>query len=398
MKSFALVLLSMFLTFCAAESEPEEAVSPAAFGGYDRGIHGDFAPPPEPAPSATPAPVMEDAPSMLGDSSGGPMDDRVQKKPAPDPAAVQSKRLLHYKGYAKVAVSDPKKTIETLSKKVLKMKGVVVSQNLNRAEYKVPLSNFLNFYKEVLELGKVLSKSLSLEDLTNKFTDLKLRKEALLAAKKRFEDLLSKAQNAQEKIMILAEIEKIQVRLKAIELSLAEVRDKAKYSNLTVEFTPLDQHLASLSMKLPYQLSWIAKMAPGKDTVFYRGQKSGPVKAPKGFLLFERKDIWKAQSASKSQITMTKLKNQPRGTSQFWSETIRHHLSKKYAKSSLENWGKMTAIHFRSHGKPHYTYLVAVMSKDEHLYLMQTFFPNPDEEKRHLETIKSEFSAWASKI
>ncbi len=106
-------------------------------------------------------------------------------------------------------------------------------------------------------------------------------------------------------------------------------------------------------------------------------------------LQVKKRGIWLLESAGGSKIWTSKLTNRPSGSSEFWLKAIRFRLILDYDSDSTFTAGGFHVLQLKPYPGDHYTYTVAVMAKENNLYLSQIYYPDSGQFDRFNEKILS---------
>jgi len=183
------------------------------------------------------------------DSEGaGGGEEEVEKKPS---------RMIIYTALFVLNVYDR----EEASKKVVELAreagGYVSTQTNEAVEIRIPAGSFVKVTEALPEIGRVLQKDIRARDVTEQFTDLKLR----IAAKRKYleslQKLLEKAQNAQAMLEIQKEVGKVVEEIESMEGRLRYLADHVAFSTISVRFNLATQQ-AHRAFRLPFQ--WVEEL------------------------------------------------------------------------------------------------------------------------------------------
>ncbi len=181
-------------------------------------------------------------------AGGGEGEGEAPKKPS---------RMIIYTALFVLNVYDR----EEASKKVVELAreagGYVATQTNEAVEIRIPAGSFVKVTEALPEIGRVLQKDIRARDVTEQFTDLKLR----IAAKRKYleslQKLLEKAQNAQAMLEIQKEVGRVVEEIESMEGRLRYLADQIAFSTISVRFNLATQE-AHRAFRLPFQ--WVEEL------------------------------------------------------------------------------------------------------------------------------------------
>lgn len=125
---------------------------------------------------------------------------------------------------------------------VKKYEGIIVNSSISKyeereegiLEVKVPPNNFLPFLDELKTIGEVESKSISEEDVTEEYYDIKARLANAQKVQGRLFDLLKKANKVEDILKVEKEIERVGEKIERLEGRIQYLDSKIDYARITV--------------------------------------------------------------------------------------------------------------------------------------------------------------------
>lgn len=115
--------------------------------------------------------------------------------------------------------------------------GPIYSLTLGEMTFGVPPARLRTTLDEVAELGEVVSRSLSAEDVTDRFVDLRLRLEVAQKARQRLVALLEARGDIKEILEVERDIRRLTEEIESIEGTLRSLEDRVAFSRITVTLT-----------------------------------------------------------------------------------------------------------------------------------------------------------------
>jgi len=107
-----------------------------------------------------------------------------------------------------------------------------------KLKVRVPFNDYNNFLKALESgAGKLISKNLKADDVTEQYVDLTIRRDNALAYIQRYNELLKKAQTIKEILNIQDEIRRLEEEVESKTGRIKYMDDKVRYSTLDIELT-----------------------------------------------------------------------------------------------------------------------------------------------------------------
>lgn len=231
------------------------------------------APPPPPAPM----PVMQADRAVARDSRAGPERPPVAipTKPAvgspgvqaapgtsPTPKPAAAAQLLVYTADLHLRVEDVTKAIDAVERIAKRSGGYLVVRQDNRITVRVPSGKLDPALEQVMELGDVLHKNVSIEDVTDLYFDLQTRMKNLEVVKKRLEELLEKARTVDESLAVQRQLERVTTELERLRGKLKLLSELVLFSTVTVVFEPKSNEAIDSKVRLPFP--WMDRLGLGE--------------------------------------------------------------------------------------------------------------------------------------
>lgn len=150
-----------------------------------------------------------------------------------------SGRLLVWTADFSVEVADLGKSAEQLSARMVALGGYVEEKSDDGSQrqsfvYRVPKDAFNEALGDVERSGSVLSRHVKGEDVTEQYVDVGTRLKNNLALRDRFRDLLAKARDVKDILLIEAELNRIQSEVDSMEARMRVLKDQIQMATLRV--------------------------------------------------------------------------------------------------------------------------------------------------------------------
>ncbi len=306
-----------------------------------------------------------------------------QAESAEAPAAEPTQRLRHHSGFIKLQAAQPSEVLDQAAALAQGAGGYVESLDGERAVLRVPAGRFEEIYARLLTLGDVLEKSVTVQDITDQFTDVDLRLRIAEAARRRMVELLAKSKGEKEKLSILKEIERLSTQIEYLSAQRETLLKMAQFARITleVEARSFEQGRADEPIGA---FAWIADLSPFEKQVAAGGGEWKPA-VPAGFVVLEKTTPWSAESADGAAVWASRQANIPAGDTDFWLEAVRLRLAPRFASAEILTAGAFKVLRLVARGDQAYVYGIALRAQrdGEKFDLAEMYFPSPAHETRH---------------
>lgn len=349
------------------------------------------------APGYEPA-AMQDAEAMEAAPAPAPSMprkrlSRTKSEAAPEekptPQAEPAARKVHYEGEVSLRAARPREVVAQAVAWARAEGGYVESHGDSRAVLQIPAARFRALYERVLGLGEVVRKSLSARDVTEEYLDVELRLSQARQMRDRLLALIRKSNDANEKLRLLREVEKLSAEIETHELSMQRLRTLVDYSRLTLQVQGREGGDAQAAELRGF--GWVQRLAQGELHADGRSD-AAELAVPTGMVAVERHRQWAAASADGVSLAAIRRDNNPRGDAAFWREALRWRLQQRYAEVALQVAGDFAVLRLRSNDAPKDIYWVALAVRGDRLVLAQVHFPTAEHEQRYRERILATLS------
>ncbi|MGL4598098.1 MAG: DUF4349 domain-containing protein [Bacteroidia bacterium] len=125
-------------------------------------------------------------------------------------------------------------TLAQVGRLAKELGGWVESSSVNYCRIRVRSENFQKATARIETLGKVTSKNIQADDVTEQHADLKMRLENAEKARARYLELLAKAQTVDEMLKVEKELERINLVIEQLKSNLEQVEENNRYSTIGV--------------------------------------------------------------------------------------------------------------------------------------------------------------------
>lgn len=195
-------------------------------------------------PMATAAPG---APAALESAAGGATSDMANQS-APENAQDPGQRLVIKNAYVSLQVESVSDAEASIRARADQLGGYVVSVQTSGSDqyqastivFRVPADRFEEALTGVEGLAhKVLSRTVSGDDVTEEFVDLESRLRNLEATRDRLLDLLNKATRVEDALQVNQALTDVQGQIEQITGRMKYLRQSAAFSSISAELQPV---------------------------------------------------------------------------------------------------------------------------------------------------------------
>ncbi|MCC7539119.1 MAG: DUF4349 domain-containing protein [Deltaproteobacteria bacterium] len=163
--------------------------------------------------------------------------------------------LLIYEADLHLAVSDVRAKQREGIESVRAMGGFIARQDETTVVLRVPAARFDEALRALEALGDVLHRTVQSHDVTEEFRDLDVRLRNALAMRDRLEQLLERAGNVQDSIVVERELERITTMIEQMRGRMRFLADRIAYSTITLRLQGMPREglgPASSQFRLPF--------------------------------------------------------------------------------------------------------------------------------------------------
>lgn len=348
-----------------AESSPRyEEVQAVSMGGIGYG--------------GAPRAKLARSASDIGDAQiEGYLDQEADVDPTPDEpqAPAKATRMVSHSAILHLRSSDPDLATEKALRLTDSLGGYIESRNGTALVIRLPAASFKAHLELFADLGTITYRRIWSEDITQSFQDTELRLQIDKDKLQRLLAILEKTTNSEEKVNLLAEIQRLSDQIKMNELMRKQLLARVQYSTLTM-------HIAAFPMNLHSEEIAVFQWIMGLDPVRTRSPldaEAFELQAPEGYLILPedaRENMWAAAAADGSEIWARTFKNDPQGDAAFWIEAIRLRQMGGYAKAEVSQKGDWQILQLTSRGNKPFVWAIAVSTKEKELHVVEFLWPN----------------------
>jgi len=146
---------------------------------------------------------------------------------------IQERKII-YDATINITVKNPDSANVKIADIAEKYNGYVQRIGTTWSEIRVKSENLNKAIADISELGKVESKSISGEDVTDTYTDYEIRLENAEKARDRYLQLLDSASNVQETLLVEKELERLNGEIDLLKGKMSKIEHLTEYSTITI--------------------------------------------------------------------------------------------------------------------------------------------------------------------
>jgi len=326
------------------------------------------------------------APARPAQSAAQQPSEPPPEEAPPEQAAA---RKVHYNGYASLLATDPEDTVAAVVALAEERGGFVERRSLSDVTVRVPVDRFQETFDDILDMGEVLDKSLTAQDVTDAFQSAELRLGTARATRARLQELLAQAKTEEEKLALLKQIQRLTEEIDLLESRLRTLGGLADFSRLTVRATPRQAYVGNSNQPDISGFSWIRRLSPFRRDVAQSGRPLN-LDPPAGLVALDLERHFVAESADGSVVWSGRLRNDPVGDTAYWLAAITQRLDDEFSEVTVSEEGGFSIARMVEPGADDpYRYLVAVRADGRWLELVEIYYPSGEQEERYGESVRA---------
>ncbi len=222
----------------------------------------------EPSPSSAPAgarpgpALARRDPPRGGQPRGGAKNTTPGERKAAvaHGAQVSGRRMIIYKAHLKLRVLEAEEAMAQAQRIALENGGYLQSRRNRRIVFRVPVGRFHALLAKFEALGEVASRRVNARDVTQRYSDIKVRLEAAKAVLERLKALLAKAKNVQESLAIERQMARVIVKIERFKGQLKYLRHHASLSTISLYFRTRRRHHRRVKSSWKNPFGWVKRL------------------------------------------------------------------------------------------------------------------------------------------
>lgn len=308
--------------------------------------------------------------------------------PVPPPSAD---RMVFYSGWAQLRVARVEEGIDAARALAEGVEGRVETIGPDYVVLRVPVDRFGEVFEALLELGEVLDKQITADDVTDSYRAVSLRLETAKATRARLQELLARAESEEEKLELLRQIQRLTDDIDGMEAQARTLSQLASMSRITLSLVARDALAWQGPEDEAAELAWIRRLTPFHTEVDAASRKHR-LAVPEGMVALDLRRRFVAESPDGARIWTHKLLNEPAGDAAFWLDAVEERLAGDFGTAIRGELGGYAALRLVDRSDEPYVWVIAARVEGRHLHLVQIYYPSAEHEARHVEAVSAVLS------
>lgn len=152
-----------------------------------------------------------------------------------EPESEKQERIVLYNAFITIVVKNPDSTNVRLMEIAKQYDGYVQVLGNKNSVIRVKAIHLNNAIADISKTGKIKYKTISGDDVTDQYVDYQIRLENAYSARKRYLELLAKAETVEAALKVEKELERLNGEISSIEGKLNQLKHLSDYSTITVK-------------------------------------------------------------------------------------------------------------------------------------------------------------------
>ena len=153
-----------------------------------------------------------------------------------DESSYQKNRKIIYNSKLDLIVEEPDSVYKEIAKIAKRFSGYVKNSGNNYVSIRVKSENLSDAITQIALLGKIKQKELYSQDVTEQFRDNEISLDNAEKSRKRYIELLQKAQNVEEILAIEKELERLNKEIAILKSKINNLKTLTDFSTITVYY------------------------------------------------------------------------------------------------------------------------------------------------------------------
>jgi len=199
--------------------------------------------------------AADEAPSAMGAADDVPAAGEAAPATAeagPSPAAVQPRKVI-YSGRFRVVVAEIDRALAAVKALATDGGGYMARMTSSSIVIRVPAEQFEATVEALADVGTVIDKDITAQDVTEQYEDLALRLRNARALREKLEQLLARAKDVKEVLAVEKELARLREQTELLEGRLNRLKNRVAYATLSVTFVKVSGAPAEARPSLPFR-------------------------------------------------------------------------------------------------------------------------------------------------
>ncbi len=173
-------------------------------------------------------------------------------KAGPSPAAAQPRKVI-YSGRFRVVVAEIDRALAAVKALATDCGGYMTRMTASSIVIRVPAEQFEATVEALADVGTVIDKDITAQDVTEEYEDLALRLRNARALREKLEQLLARAKDVKEVLAVEKELARLREQTELLEGRLNRLKNRVAYATLSVTFVKVSGAPAEARPSLPFR-------------------------------------------------------------------------------------------------------------------------------------------------
>jgi len=153
-----------------------------------------------------------------------------------DKKVKETERKIIYNASMRIEVDEIEEQTKAVIAKAKRQGGYMVSSDIDNVTVRIPAEKLNAFMDEVATMGEVESRNVYSQDVTEAYADMDIRLENAKKSRKRYLELLNKADKVSDILEIERELERLNTQIEQLKGQLNSYDKQIQYSSVSVRF------------------------------------------------------------------------------------------------------------------------------------------------------------------
>jgi len=168
-------------------------------------------------------------------------------------------RKILFSAFLSLTVDQPDTVNIHIEKIAQKYNGYVNKIGTYKTAIRVKSDNLNNAIKEISALGKIQNKNITGQDVTEDYLDYEIRLENAEVSRKRYLELLAKAENVEAALKVEKELERLNETIDLLKGKMNRIDHLSEFSTITISLKERKKpgFLGYIGIGLYYSVKWL---------------------------------------------------------------------------------------------------------------------------------------------
>jgi len=208
--------------------------------------------------ASEPAMAMSDSEAVASERYAADPDMPTPEPGEPEPTATVEPRKVIYTARLQIIVADVESALAATDEIARKMGGYMQHISGHGITIRVPADKFDPALADVSKLGPVAQRDISAQDVTEQYTDLKIRLDNARATLKRLQAILEKTTSVKDVLAVEKELARVRTEIERMQGQMNLLNNRIAYATITVAFRRSSDVPQHIRVRLPFW--WLGQL------------------------------------------------------------------------------------------------------------------------------------------